>query len=75
MPGGGKGNKTSGNKKRGNVGNRPGPRLNKGPRMSEVLRGEMPANAEAEIEARRSDAPVDALPPDAAAIRRWRGQS
>ena len=69
----GKGNRTSGNKKRPNVGVR-GKRskVNSGPSMADVVRGEVPPNPEAEIEAKRSDLPTEQLPPDAAAIRRRR---
>ena len=42
--------------------------------MDEVLKGEMPADPAAEIEARRSDRKTEDLPPDAAAIRRRREQ-
>lgn len=65
----GKGNSTSGNKKRAGVGSREGANWNKGPGMDNELRGEMPANPDAEIEAMRSDEPTENLPPDAAAIR------
>lgn len=68
----GKGNRTSGNKKRSNVGNRRSSKTNKGPSMADVTRGELPANPEAEIEARESDLPIDQLPADAVAIRRRR---
>ena len=71
----GKGNSTSGNKKRANVGTPAGGGKVKGPGMDEVVKGEMPANPDAEIEAMRSDAPTEDLSPDAAAIRRSRGES
>lgn len=66
----GKGYKTSGRKSRAGVGTRAGENTNKGPGMDEVLRGEVPTNPEAEIEARHSDVPTDQLPPDAAEIRK-----
>lgn len=71
----GAGRRTSGIKHRPGVGTRKGPNFNKGPRMSEVTRGEKPTDPDAEIEAKRSDLPDDALPADAAAIRRRRGRS
>lgn len=68
----GRGYGTSGKKKRSGVGTRAGERLNKGPGMDEIVKGELPANPEAEIEAMRSDRDTVDLPPDAAAIRRRR---
>jgi hypothetical protein len=64
----GKGRKPSGKKGRPEVGTRAGTR-DTGPGMDAVLRGEMPANPDAEIEARRSDRRDDELPPDAQAAR------
>lgn len=64
----GKGRRTSGKKRRPGVGTRAGGR-DTGPGMDEVLKGEMPANPAAEIEARRSNAE---LPDDARAVRRRR---
>ena len=70
----GKGNRTSGKKKRAGAGSREGANWNKGPGMDEITRGEMPgADRAAEIEARRSDEPNENLPADSAAIRRQRG--
>ena len=69
----GKGRSTSGKKRRSGVGTRAGNR-DTGPGMDEVVKGELPASPEAEIEARRSDAPDDELPPDAQAARRGRSR-
>jgi hypothetical protein len=67
----GKGNKTSGRKKRAGVGKRAGSEsTNKGPGMAQIVRGETSTNPAAEIAARHSDVPTDQLPPDAAAIRK-----
>jgi len=68
----GRGYGTSGKKGRAGVGAHGRNKFNKGPSMADVTREEAPPNPDAEIEARRSDAPTDELPPDAAAIRRRR---
>ena len=68
----GKGRRTSGKKSRPGVGTRAGGR-DTGPGMDQVLKGEMPLNPEAEIEARRSDRADEDLPADARAVRRRRG--
>ena len=71
----GKGRHTSGKTKRAGVGTRAGSGLKRGQGMDEIVRGEMPADPAAEVEARRSDLPADQLPESAAEIRRRRGQS
>lgn len=60
-----------GEKRKPGVGTRPGTSFNKGPGMDKIVEGEAPpADPAAEIEARRSDAPDDQLPPDAQARRK-----
>ena len=46
----------------------------KGPGMDRVLKGEKPSDPEAEIEAKRSDEPTEALPADTQAVRKGRGR-
>ena len=71
----GKGNSTSGSKKRPGVGTRAGENFKKGEGMDQIKQGETPADPAAEIEALHSDTPTEDLPPDAAAIRRKRGDA